>query len=132
MLRDLGRTDVIPSRQGEIDPADSVFVVLLWFDKDERKHFEIGSIFLGRGEAQASAERYATEGSAVLGHEFDYATVVEIQTGQRAPKMQRHGDPYKRISQAPEPEDEDTQVRALQNEVNRLRALLGERQTTQV
>lgn len=128
MLRDLGSAG--STRQDEIDPNDSVFLVLLWFDRDDRKHFEVGSVFLGKGEAAAAAERYAKEGSRVLGHEFDYATVLEMQTGQLAPKGERHGEPYRRVSE--EPMTLDDEKAAMQIEINRLRALLGQTQTTQV
>lgn len=130
MLRDLHAGTGSPRRVAEVDPNDSVFLVLLWFDQGERKHYEVTSLFLGLGEAQAAAERYGREGSRTLGHTFDYATVLEIQTGQLAPKMERHGNPYPRVSEEPpNPQDEKA---ALLLEINKLRAQLGQSQTTQI
>lgn len=128
MLRDLGKAGAV--RQGEIDPNDSVFLVLLWFERDERTHYEVGYCALGLGEAQAAAERFAREGSAIHGHEFNFATVVEYQTGQLAPKGERHGQPY--VRESVQPPSEADEIARMRLEINQLRARLGQSQETQV
>lgn len=131
MLRDLGtlRNDGTPYlRKAENDPSDSVFLVLLAEIVGEARSWQVGSAWLTLGEAQGAANRYAIEGHRAH-HGWDYAVVMEYQTGQLAPQAQRHGDEYR--PPAPVVVAQADHVAALELEVQRLRAQLGQVITAQ-
>lgn len=97
MLRDLGtkREDGTPHlRLGENDPSDSMFIVLLAEVVGDARSWQVGSVWCTLGEAQGAARRYAEEGHRAH-HGWDYAMVMEYQTGQLAPKGERHGDEFR-------------------------------------
>lgn len=129
MLRDLERMreDGTPStRKAENDPSDSVFVVLLAEVVNDARSWQVGSIFLTLGEAQGAANRYAAEGHRAH-HGWDYAAVMEYQTGQLAPKSERHGEEYR--PPAPERVEQADLIEDMRLEINRLKAQLGQQTT---
>ncbi len=129
MLCDLGlnREDGTPFlRKAENDPTDSIFIVLLAEEVNDARNWNVGSIWCTLGEAQGAARRYAEEGHRAH-HGWNFAVVMEYQTGQLAPKSERHGDEFR----PPKPEKVELADRLaeLELENNRLRAQLG-KQTT--
>lgn len=129
MLRDLGqqREDGTPHlRKAENDPSDSVFVVLLAEEVGGVRSWNVGSIFCTLGEAQGAANRYAEEGHRGH-HGWNFAVVMEYQTGQLAPKSERHGDEYR--PPAPEKVEAADLIEDMRLEITRLKAQLG-KQTT--
>lgn len=127
MLRDLNqrREDGTPHlRKAENDPSDSVFVVLLAEEVGSGvRSWNIGSIFCTLGEAQGAANRYAMEGHRAH-HGWNYAVVMEYQTGQLAPKGERHGDEYR--PPAPEKVADADRIAELELEIQRLKAAQGQ------
>lgn len=133
MLRDLGRKREDGTnfpRTGDCDPTDSVFLVLLWDEENDHPVPYVASAWLSLGEAQGAAHRYVNEGHKAH-HGWLYATVMEYQTGQLAPKSERHGDPYFPPKPAAE-ETVDDRISALELELVRLKAAQGQKVTSAV
>ncbi len=130
MLRDLERTAAdgppTPMRKGEIDPADSVFVVLLHEDRGDHACLQVGAVCLSLGEAQGMANRFATEGHKAH-HGWQYAIVQEYETGQPSPRSARHGGEYYRPK--PVVVDPQTRMEELELELQKLRAQMGQQTT---
>jgi hypothetical protein len=108
MLRHLGQRlerdpQLTHPRVGEVDPADSVFVVYLYPEReatDPTPH--IGSIWLSLSEANVAAERYVKESHPMFASgRCALVSVVEYETQKMQPSSQRHGDPL--IPPAPPP-----------------------------
>ena len=115
-------------RQGECDPNDSVFVVLLAEDVGQLRSWNVGSVWLTLGGAQGAVNRYRTEGHAAH-PAWKYAIVMEYQTGQLAPSGERHGDEVSYVPENPPPATDDGRIAELELELNKLRAQLGQQQT---
>lgn len=134
MLRDLGqlREDQTPhARQAENDPTDSVFVVLLAEEVgDGVRSWNIGSIFCTLGEAQGAVRRYAEEGHRAH-HGWNFAVIQEYQTGQLAPKSERHGAEHRPPAPAvvAAADASAAKIAELELEVQRLKAAQGQQTT---
>ena len=129
MLRDLGqmRGDGTPStRAGESDPSDSIFLVEFCEEIDGRKSWLTGSAWLTVGEAQGAANRYVAEGHKAH-HGWTALRVMEYQTGQLAPKSERHGDEY--YPPRPAVIDEAEEEASLELRLTQLRAKRGQSQS---
>lgn len=127
MLRDLNQPG--STRQGDSDPNDSVFVVLLaeevnTYEGGAVVSWNVGSVWLTEGAAMGAARRYQTEGH-VAHHGWQFIRVMEYQQGQLAPKAERHGDdmPFQPVGPIG-PTDGD-RIAELELEIARLRAKTG-------
>lgn len=131
MLRELGRSrdDGTPHpRKAENDPADSVFVVLLADEIGGARTWNVGSVWLTLGEAQGAANRYQVEGHRAH-HGWQFISVMEYQTGQLAPKAERHGEELPFRPQGAIGPTSDDKIAELEMEITRLRAASGQSQT---
>lgn len=129
MLRDLGTT-----RRAENEPTDSVFVVLLVEELptgagNAIKSYNVGSVWLTQGEAIGAARRYQNEGHRAH-HGWQSILVMEYQTGQLAPKGERHGEELQfQPVGAIGPTDAD-RIAELELEIAKLRAKHGQSELT--
>ena len=125
MLRDLGKT-----RQNDIEPTDSIFLVLFAEEVpgpsgNTVTSWQPGSAWLSLGEAQGAGNRYSAEGHKAH-HGWTYCRVFEMQTGQLAPKVEAHGEPIYPVSRnADAPLTEADEEAALELRLAQLKAKRG-------
>jgi hypothetical protein len=136
MLRDLGRVldnGARSRRDGERDPSDSVFVVVLaeevnTGDGGAVVSWNVGSVWLTHGEAMGAAKRYQTEGHKAH-HGWQFIRVIEYQTGQLAPQAERHGDDMPFAPEGAIGPTTDDKIAELELEIARLRGAAGQSMT---